>query len=79
MDGGAIVRVFDPTISVPDDQKSAPDRRARRACRSDGEGLGLATSVRVYPDAYAACEGASATVVLTEWDQFRWLDFARVR
>ena len=35
--------------------------------------------VRAYPDAYAACQGAAATVVLTEWDEFRWLDFAKVR
>jgi UDPglucose 6-dehydrogenase len=41
--------------------------------------LGLANLVRAYPDAYAACEGAAAVVVLTEWDEFRWLDFAKVR
>ena len=29
-------------------------------------------------DAYAACEGASVLVVLTEWDEFRWLDFEKV-
>ena len=29
-------------------------------------------------DAYAACEGASVLVVLTEWDEFRWLDFDKV-
>ena len=32
----------------------------------------------VTSDAYAACEGASALVVATEWDQFRCLDFDRV-
>jgi UDPglucose 6-dehydrogenase len=29
-------------------------------------------------DPYAACEGAEALVVLTEWDEFRWLDFDKV-
>ena len=29
-------------------------------------------------DAYAACEGAEVLVVLTEWDEFRWLDFDKV-
>ncbi len=78
VDKGAIVQAFDPTISVPDDEKSGPvDELA--ALAPDGEGLGLAASVRAYPDAYAACEGASVAVVLTEWDEFRWLDFARVR
>jgi len=28
---------------------------------------------------YAACEGADALVILTEWDQFRALDLARVK
>jgi UDPglucose 6-dehydrogenase len=30
-------------------------------------------------DPYEASTGASVVVVLTEWDDFRWLDFARVR
>jgi UDPglucose 6-dehydrogenase len=35
-------------------------------------GLGVAT------DAYDACDGAEVLALLTEWDQFRWLDFTRV-
>jgi UDPglucose 6-dehydrogenase len=30
-------------------------------------------------DAYAACEGADALVIVTEWNQFRMLDLDRVR
>ena len=37
-----------------------------------------AAGIVVMGDAYAACEGASALVVATEWDEFRQLDFARV-
>ena len=29
-------------------------------------------------DPYEAATGARALVVLTEWDEFRWLDFSRV-
>jgi UDPglucose 6-dehydrogenase len=29
-------------------------------------------------DPYAACEGATVLAVLTEWDEFRWLDFDKV-
>jgi UDPglucose 6-dehydrogenase len=34
--------------------------------------------IDVVDDPYAACEGADVLVVLTEWDEFRWLDFAKV-
>ena len=34
--------------------------------------------VEIVADAYGACEGASCVVVLTEWEEFRWLDFGRV-
>ncbi len=35
-------------------------------------------SVTVCKDAYEACEGAHAVAVLTEWDEFRDLDFAKI-
>jgi UDPglucose 6-dehydrogenase len=34
--------------------------------------------LHLLADPYAAAEGASVLVVLTEWDEFRWLDFSRV-
>jgi UDPglucose 6-dehydrogenase len=34
--------------------------------------------VEVVADPYAACEGASVLAVLTEWDEFRRLDFNKV-
>ena len=34
--------------------------------------------IEVHQDPYAPCEGADVLVVLTEWDEFRWLDFAKV-
>jgi len=41
--------------------------------------------VRVLPtiqpcqDAYEACEGADALVIITEWNQFRMLDLQRAK
>jgi UDPglucose 6-dehydrogenase len=35
-------------------------------------------AVEVCDDPYAACAGASVLTVLTEWDEFRWLDFDKV-
>jgi len=34
--------------------------------------------IDVCADAYAACDGAAVLVVLTEWDEFRRLDFTKV-
>ncbi len=61
---GAVVQAFDPTVAAGPPDADSPD--------VDLEGLGLRA------DPYEAATGASALVVLTEWDQFRWVDFSRV-
>jgi UDPglucose 6-dehydrogenase len=38
----------------------------------------LVPTLEVLTDPYEAATGADVLVVLTEWDEFRWLDFARV-
>jgi UDPglucose 6-dehydrogenase len=38
----------------------------------------LLPDVDLRADAYDAAAGADAVVLLTEWDEFRWLDFERV-
>jgi UDPglucose 6-dehydrogenase len=35
-------------------------------------------SVELAADPYAACEGASVLALLTEWDEFKWLDLDKV-
>jgi UDPglucose 6-dehydrogenase len=50
----------------------AYDPAAREAAAARLPGLEVAT------DAYDAVEGASVLALLTEWDEFRWLDFGRV-
>ena len=60
---GATVRAFDPSL---------PDGRV------DPRKASLLEGIEVTADPYAACEGADALVVLTEWDEFRWLDFDKV-
>jgi UDPglucose 6-dehydrogenase len=39
----------------------------------------LVANVAFCKDAYACAEGASALVIVTEWEQFRALDFARLK
>jgi UDPglucose 6-dehydrogenase len=75
---GATVQAFDPTVKIPSGKSSAHVEELSRS-EAGGAVTTLDDSVRAFPDAYAACEGATAVVVLTEWDEFRWLDFSRVR
>ncbi len=69
---GAEVRAYDPTVAVPEGDVTVPVPGIEVPA-------GAAGSLSAYPDAYSACQGASVVVVLTEWDEFRWLDFAKVR
>jgi UDPglucose 6-dehydrogenase len=62
---GAAVRAFDPTVAVS--PEADPD-----AVPADLAGLTLCA------DPFEAATGASVLVVLTEWDEFRWLDFSTV-
>ena len=71
--GGAEVRAFDPTVAVPEGEGSVA------VPGLDSPGFEAKGSLQAYPDAYTACQGADAVVVLTEWDEFRWLDFVKVR
>jgi UDPglucose 6-dehydrogenase len=75
VDLGARVQAFDPTVPV------------EGTVLVEGEVAGAApeavpddlSDLVLRADPYEASTGASVVVVLTEWDDFRWLDFARVR
>ena len=44
----------------------------------EGPKPGLPTDITISDSAYSACSGAHVLAVLTEWDEFRWLDIAKV-
>jgi UDPglucose 6-dehydrogenase len=44
----------------------------------DPSGPGPIEGIEVVDDPYAAVEGAEVLAVLTEWDEFRWLDIEKV-
>ena len=44
----------------------------------DPSGPGPLEGMEVVDDPYAAAEGAAVVAVLTEWDEFRWLDVEKV-
>jgi UDPglucose 6-dehydrogenase len=76
---GAVVQAFDPTVEVPLGEQSIVVEGLAGRPTDDGAGDGSDPVVRAFPDAYSACRDAQVVVVLTEWDEFRWLDFAKVR
>jgi len=70
----AAVSVYDPQVSA-------------EQIRFDMTEPGVATSVdgavfdkrvTISPDAYSACAGADAVVIVTEWDEFKKLDYQRI-
>jgi UDPglucose 6-dehydrogenase len=61
LEKGAQLRAYDPAVAAGD---------ARLTAGADG----TPGTVEVIDDPYAAVEDAEVLVVLTEWDEFRWLD-----
>jgi UDPglucose 6-dehydrogenase len=59
---GAKIRAFDPSITPPLEPHKAKTL----------QGIDIAS------DPYSACDGAEVLLVLTEWDEFKWLDFDKV-
>lgn len=85
---GATVAVWGLTFKAgTDDRRNSPAVAiARRLTRAGARVQAYDPTVRrplpeveFCLDAYAACEGASVLAVLTEWDEFRWVDLAKVR
>ena len=78
LEAGAAVQAFDPTLPPADVVGQLPPklRREWQSLRFPDDRLGRLT---VSATAEAACHGASALLVLTEWDEFRGADFRAVR
>ncbi len=62
-DAGIQVKAFDPAV-LPGENRLATVQ----------PGL----DIEVVSDPYAAAEGAASLVILTEWDEFSWLDFDKL-
>jgi UDPglucose 6-dehydrogenase len=89
---GAVVAVWGLTFKAEtDDLRDSPSIAiSRQLCEAGatvqafdpaaGEhARRLVPQLDIRADAYDAATGADVCAVLTEWDEFRWLDFARVR
>ena len=54
-------------------------QRGGRVRAYDPQASGELGDLERVSDPYSACEGATVLAVLTEWDEFRWLDLDKVR
>ncbi|TML40756.1 MAG: nucleotide sugar dehydrogenase [Actinobacteria bacterium] len=85
---GQVVAAWGLTFKArTDDLRDSPSLEIIRRLTDQGATVqaydptvrGELPGMKVMPDPYAACEGASVLTVLTEWDELRWLDFRKVR
>jgi UDPglucose 6-dehydrogenase len=85
---GRLVGIWGLTFKArTDDLRDSPSLAVIRRLRSMGAQIKAFDPTRHEPldgievvsDPYAACEGAAVVAVLTEWDEFRWVDFVKVR
>ena len=63
----ACVSIYDPKVDPTDIERELP-----------GAGGAVDARLTIARSAYEACAGAHAVAVLTEWDEFVTLDFARI-
>jgi UDPglucose 6-dehydrogenase len=84
---GKIVAVWGLTFKArTDDLRESPALEVIRRLRACGATIkaydpavrGPVDGIEVCDDAYAACEDAVVVALLTEWDEFRWIDLAKV-
>lgn len=64
---------------VPDERPELPPSPGGARARNGAAALPRpAAKLSIETDAYLACAGAHALVVLTDWDEFKRLDYARI-
>ncbi len=73
----ACLSIYDPRVSAEEIRRELADSEQASRASTPATGGGSAR-LAVAKDAYEACEGAHAIAVLTEWDEFKTLDFGRI-
>lgn len=71
---GANVHVYDPQVSR--DEMWSEMKYTCGLCPVETPKLD--SSITTSPDAYSACEGSHAIAIMTEWDEFKTLDYEKI-
>ena len=87
-EAGGIVALWGLTFKArTDDQRESPSLHIARRLQAQGltvraydpTEFSQREDIQICHDPYSACEGADVLAVLTEWDEFRWVDLDKVR
>lgn len=62
-EAGIAIKAYDPAVSADENRLAQ---------------LEPSLDIEVVSDPYSAAEGAASLVILTEWDEFTWLDFDKL-
>lgn len=79
-DDGAELHIYDPKVTKEQIMKdlSTPKFEWDHPSMQTHEQSAPSESVTFHEDVYAACKSAHALAILTEWDEFKALDFDRI-
>ncbi len=69
----AVLSIYDPKVSPEEIRRNFDQQDWSAGPADDGPGVTIADNP------YEAAEGAHAVLILTEWDEFRELDYKRIR
>jgi len=71
---GAKIHVYDPEVKREDMWNEMDYTLSMNKSNTPG----LEDAITTSPDAYSACDGAHSIAILTEWDEFKSLDYERI-
>ena len=77
LDEGAVLHAYDPKVTEAQMRMDLSNPTYKMLGTAGSEQLGKSSALTVADSVYKACEGAHAIAVLTEWDEFKTIDFQR--
>jgi len=77
LDEGAVLHAYDPKVTEAQMRMDLSNPTYKMLGTAGSEQLGKSAALTVADSVYKACEGAHAIAVLTEWDEFKTIDFQR--
>lgn len=78
LDEGAIIKIYDPKVSNSQILKDIENILILKDINAQDR-IPIMNRVKIYNDVYQSCLNTSAVAVLTEWDEFKNLDWSLIQ